>query len=268
MTLCVAVDGSAKPAPSAGKGGLGKRIMAYRAQLAGGELRVETSAAGGTRVVPPYPARRRTRRKSDAGRPSARSRRAGRRPRVRDFPDSTARPPRLKSFRITCFQVIRIPVCRYSSCREQIPSDLSIRLRDRFSCLESPMSRVPRHPPRHPATCQAHRRPLHLPRRPLRADAIWHVDREIASHVARREQAQTQTKLDRVAHQTAAILSELRRYQALAQLNTAASRLQATLGLEPTIAATTDQTLGELTAAVGNSLKAWNAGQLDAAITK
>jgi outer membrane protein TolC len=98
-----------------------------------------------------------------------------------------------------------------------------------------------------------------------RAEAIWKVDREIASHVARREQAQTLTKLDRVAHETAAILSELRRYQALAQVNTAASRLQASLGLEPSIAATTDQPLAELTAAVGDSLKSWNAGQLDAA---
>ena len=98
-----------------------------------------------------------------------------------------------------------------------------------------------------------------------RADAIWQVDREIASHVARREQAQTQTKLDRVSHQTAAILSELRRYQALAQVNTATSRLQATLGLEPAIAAAADQSLAELTAAVSDSLKAWNDGQLEKA---
>ena len=98
-----------------------------------------------------------------------------------------------------------------------------------------------------------------------RADAIWQVDREIASHVARREEAQTQTKLDRVSNQTAAILSQLRRYQALAQVNTAASRLQATLGLEPAITAAADQPLAELTAAVGDSLKAWNDGQLEAA---
>ena len=101
-----------------------------------------------------------------------------------------------------------------------------------------------------------------------RADAIWQVDREIASHVARREQAQTQTKLDRVSHQTAAILSELRRYQALAQVNTATSRLQATLGLEPSITAAADQPLAELTAAVSDSLKAWNDGQLEAAKAK
>jgi outer membrane protein TolC len=101
-----------------------------------------------------------------------------------------------------------------------------------------------------------------------RADAIWQVDREIASHVARREQAQTQTKLDRVSHQTAAILSELRRYQALSQVNSAASRLQATLGLEPKVAASGDAPLAELTAAVGESLKSWNAGRLEATQTK
>jgi signal transduction histidine kinase len=55
VTLCIADDGQEKPANSPGKGGLGKRIMAYRAQLAGGELRVETGAAGGTRVITTLP---------------------------------------------------------------------------------------------------------------------------------------------------------------------------------------------------------------------
>ena len=66
-----------------------------------------------------------------------------------------------------------------------------------------------------------------------RADLIATVDHDIAGHVAKREQAQTQTKLDRVSYQAAAILSQLRRYQALAQMHAAAGKLQATLGLEP-----------------------------------
>ena len=57
MTLTVADDGQAKPVTTPAKGGLGKRIMAHRAQLAGGELRVETGAASGTRVVATLPCR-------------------------------------------------------------------------------------------------------------------------------------------------------------------------------------------------------------------
>lgn len=48
--LSIVDDGHAKPAADTGPGGLGMRIMAYRAQLAGGELKVETTTAGGTRV--------------------------------------------------------------------------------------------------------------------------------------------------------------------------------------------------------------------------
>lgn len=94
-----------------------------------------------------------------------------------------------------------------------------------------------------------------------RADAIWKVDTGIAGHVANREQAQTQTKLDRVANQTTAILSQLRRYQALAQVHTAQGRLQATLGLEPAIDGSGDMPLARLTETVGNALRQWNAGQ-------
>ncbi|HYD80779.1 MAG TPA: TolC family protein [Paucimonas sp.] len=97
-----------------------------------------------------------------------------------------------------------------------------------------------------------------------RADAIWKVDSDIAGHMARREQAQTQTKLDLVANQTTAILSQLRRYQALAQLHAAAGKLQATLGLEPAIADGQDLSLAQLTQAVEAALRRWDAGQLQA----
>lgn len=87
-----------------------------------------------------------------------------------------------------------------------------------------------------------------------RADAIWKVDTDIASQVASREQAQTQTKLDRVSNHTAAIVSQLRRYQALAQMQAASGKLQATLGMEPVIPGGQDMSLGELTRMVAASL--------------
>ena len=87
-----------------------------------------------------------------------------------------------------------------------------------------------------------------------RADAIWKVDTDIATQVASREQAQTQTKLDRVSNHTAAILSQLRRYQSLAQMQAAAGKLQATLGMEPTIPGSRDMSLNQLTQTVAASL--------------
>lgn len=95
-----------------------------------------------------------------------------------------------------------------------------------------------------------------------RADMIWKVDSEIASHVARREQAQTQTKLERVSNQTAAILSQLRRYQALSQAQGAAGRLQASLGMEPTVESGSGVSLGELTQSVAASIKRWDDAQV------
>ena len=95
-----------------------------------------------------------------------------------------------------------------------------------------------------------------------RADAIWKVDSGIAAHTVNREQAQVQTELDRVSNQTAEILSQLRRYQALAQVHAAAGKLQATLGLEPATAGSETLPLAQLTQTISAALKAWDAGQL------
>lgn len=95
-----------------------------------------------------------------------------------------------------------------------------------------------------------------------RADAIARIDAGIAEHMANRERAQTMTKLDRVANQTSAILSQLRRYQALAQVHAAASKLQATLGLEPVGEGAAQLPLPELRQAIGASLKRWEDGVL------
>lgn len=93
-----------------------------------------------------------------------------------------------------------------------------------------------------------------------RADSIWKVDQSIAEHVANREKAQTLTRLDRIANQTTAILSELRRYQALAYVNAAASKLQATMGLESAIDGHQEMPIGELTKTVGVALSQWDDG--------
>lgn len=91
-----------------------------------------------------------------------------------------------------------------------------------------------------------------------RADAIWQIDHRISEHMDNREAIQVQSKLDRVANQTTAILSLLRRYQSLAQAQTAEARLQATLGVEPTIGSVNDQSLGALTNLLTSSHGGWD----------
>lgn len=95
-----------------------------------------------------------------------------------------------------------------------------------------------------------------------RADAIAGVDNRIAQHVTNQAEVQKQSALDRISQQSSAVLSQLRRYQALSNAQAAASRLQATLGMEPAIAGASNMPLDQLTAAVGQSLQCWNQGQL------
>lgn len=95
-----------------------------------------------------------------------------------------------------------------------------------------------------------------------RADSISAVDERITEHVRNRQQVESQSQLDLIANNTASILSLLRRYQALAQANAAASRLQSSLGMEPEIDSVQNLSLDDLTAKVAASLRQWNAGQL------
>ena len=96
----------------------------------------------------------------------------------------------------------------------------------------------------------------------MRADKIARVDNRMAEVVASRAKAESQSRQESVAQQTASILSALRRYQALSNAQAAASRLQATLGLEPVLQAAEGKPLPEVVQAVQQSLKTWEAGEL------
>lgn len=96
----------------------------------------------------------------------------------------------------------------------------------------------------------------------MRADKIARVDNRMAEVVSARAKAESQSRQDSVAQQTASILSALRRYQALSNAQAAASRLQATLGLEPVVQAAEGKPLAEVVQAVKQSLKTWEAGEL------
>ncbi len=96
----------------------------------------------------------------------------------------------------------------------------------------------------------------------MRADKIAKVDHRMTEVVSARAKAESQSQQEKVAQQTASILSALRRYQALSNAQAAASRLQATLGLEPAVAAAQTMPLPEVVQAVEHSLKTWEAGEL------
>jgi outer membrane protein TolC len=89
----------------------------------------------------------------------------------------------------------------------------------------------------------------------LRADAIHDVDDRINRIITAGGQAQTQSKLDQVSSNTTTILSLLRRYQALALLHAAASKLQATMGAEPEVPSVRESSLKELTAVAAEFLR-------------
>jgi len=88
-----------------------------------------------------------------------------------------------------------------------------------------------------------------------RADAIWKVDRRIDEHSANREAAAVKSQLDRVSNNTSAIVSLLRRYQALNQVYAARSKIQSTLGVEPQIGSLHEISLQDLIKVIETSDK-------------
>jgi outer membrane protein TolC len=90
-----------------------------------------------------------------------------------------------------------------------------------------------------------------------RADSIYATDSRIAEVMRNRQLVQAQSKLDLVSTETASVLSLLRRYQALAQVQVAENRMLATLGMEPKIGSTHELTLKDLTAQLAQAKAPW-----------
>lgn len=99
-----------------------------------------------------------------------------------------------------------------------------------------------------------------------RADAIYETDGKIAEVMRNRQSVQAQSKLDVVSTETSAILSLLRRYQALAQVQVAENRMLATLGLEPQIGSTSELSLKDLTEQLSRARAPWKQIQQGQAI--
>ena len=95
-----------------------------------------------------------------------------------------------------------------------------------------------------------------------RADEIADIEARMAGHARNQSDAEKQSRLDRVSQSTSYVLAQLRRYQALSNAQSAASKLQATLGLEPVVDAGAERPLPELTDSVRKALDAWQQAAL------
>jgi len=92
-----------------------------------------------------------------------------------------------------------------------------------------------------------------------RADSIWAVDVKIAEIVQNQQSAQSQSKLEVVSNATTATLSQLRRFQALAQVQAAENRFIASLGIEPRIGNVQELSIKQIVEQLGNQFT--NLGQ-------
>ncbi|MBT0963456.1 TolC family protein [Denitromonas iodatirespirans] len=98
-----------------------------------------------------------------------------------------------------------------------------------------------------------------------RSDELATVDNDLLKLSRRAAEVQKESQLSLVAARTNALLSELRRYQALAAVHASASRVQATLGLEPAIGSLDDMSLPDLSKAIDDALRTWQKDPLAAA---
>lgn len=91
---------------------------------------------------------------------------------------------------------------------------------------------------------------------------IEKVDLNIARITRQNEREGAASQAERVAADASAILSRLRKYQAMSQLFAASARLQATAGLEPDIGSVDEIKLQDLSDVVKQTFSQWNSGQL------
>ena len=80
----------------------------------------------------------------------------------------------------------------------------------------------------------------------LRAESISEVDNRLSELAHGQERSQMGSPLERISRDVTRILSSVRMYQAIARVNEASSRIQATLGLEPQISSLDEISLQDL----------------------
>jgi hypothetical protein len=93
-----------------------------------------------------------------------------------------------------------------------------------------------------------------------RSTALASADQKIEKFTADGNKSGTHSQADLVEALTVSIISELRRYQSIAQVYAANGRLQASLGVEPGIGDVQNTSLKDLTAQVAQAMASWRSG--------
>lgn len=93
-----------------------------------------------------------------------------------------------------------------------------------------------------------------------RSSALASADRKIEKFTKDGASSGTQSQAEMVAAQSVSIISEMRRYQAIAQLYAANGRLQASLGFEPNLSDIQNTSLADLTKQVSEAMTQWQTG--------
>jgi outer membrane protein TolC len=94
-----------------------------------------------------------------------------------------------------------------------------------------------------------------------RSSALANADRKIEKFTVDGAASGTQSQAEMVAAQTVSIISEMRRYQAIAQLYAANGRMQASLGFEPNLSDIQNTSLEDLTSQVATAMSQWQTGE-------
>ena len=93
-----------------------------------------------------------------------------------------------------------------------------------------------------------------------RADQIFNVDKRLGEIVRGKFESNTTSEQAKIAANVTTILSELRRYQAMAKFQEAVGQLQSTLGMEPVVGSLDEIELGDIKAQVNDWLSAGVSG--------
>lgn len=101
-----------------------------------------------------------------------------------------------------------------------------------------------------------------------RSADIDHVDSRLAQIVDGKFKTGAASDAEKVAADASAIVSKLRKYQALSQVFAASGKMQATTGLEPHFDSVDDITLADMTGLVKTHFSTWNSGKLPALPTE
>src|SRR3569832_1116999 len=94
-----------------------------------------------------------------------------------------------------------------------------------------------------------------------RADAIWQVDSRLAELSHNQAQSQMTSQLDRVSTGTAAILSLLRRYQALGKTQKTTKKKQTNKNQDPQKRSHESERQTEITRHIEQTLRSWTGGE-------